>query len=146
MGKLLNAIASQLSIRSNNENVGIDVDKGTINTDNKRYIYNDVPEKTRAQFKRVFHQHMYRKLSKMKVGDSLNYMFDCGNDRPLSLIMDDANQNLAEVLQKLPELPEGESYAFPPNSCVEITLMAKMGKRLHIKINLVSNVFVEAGL
>ena len=139
MGKMLDAIASQLSIRSI-------VKEGEVNNLKERYFYKEVPEKTKTQFKKAFNQHMYRKLTKMKVGDSLDYMFDCGKARPLSVLMDEANENMAEVLQKLPQLPEGERYVFPPESYLSITLKAKMGKRMHIKINLASEVFVKAGL
>ena len=142
MGKLLDAIASQLSIRSM-RNEG---SSEGLTVETKGYVYQDVSEEIRNLFKKEFNRHMYRKLRQINKGESIEYMFDCGTERPLSLLMDDANDNLAEVFNKLPQLPEGEVYAFPPNSYISITLRAKMGRRMHIKINLVSDVFVKAGL
>ena len=130
MGKLLDVIASQLKIR----------------VDAEENCYKDVSEEVRKLFGREFNHHLYRKLKTIDVGEYVDYMYECGHSRPLGTIMYNANDNLAEVLKKLPELPDGESYAFPPNSYIAFTLTSKYHKQFKIKISLVSSVFENAGL
>ena len=135
MGKLLDAVASQLSIRSISEEGGI-------------YTQKDVTEETRELFKKEFHQDMYRKLKKIKVGQSIDYIFGSIDNKLTAEPSIKVNENLAEVLNKLPKLESGEIYAFPPNSYICITLTAQRAKRgqKRMKISLVSDAFVKAGL
>jgi len=130
MAKLLDVIVSQLRIR----------------VDEKENSDKEVPSEVMELFKKEFNHHLYRKLKTIKVGEYVDYMFECGYSRPLGTIVYNANDNLAEVLKKLPKLPEGESYAFPPNSYIAFTLTGKYNKQFKIEINLVTDVFIKAGL
>lgn len=129
MAKLLDVIAEQLKVRR----LGGDTSE-------------EVSEQVRKIFKKEFNHHLYRKLKTINVGEHIDYMYDCGKERPLSVLNDNANLNLAEVLKKLPELPEGEYYAFPPNSYISFTLTEKFSRQCKVKISVVSEVFVKAGL
>jgi len=135
MGKLLDAVASQLSIRS-------------ICKESGNYINKDVTKETKELFKKEFQRHMYLKLKKIKVGETIDYVFGSIDNKLGAQPMNSANENLAEVLNKLPQLENGESYAFPNNSYIYITLTAQKAKRgqKRMKISLVSDSFVKAGL
>ena len=133
MGKILEEVASQLSIRS-------------ISKEGGSYIYKEVTDGTRALFKKEFHQELYRKLKKVKVGESVDYIFGSIDNKFRKQPIMSANKNLEDVLIKLPELEEGESYAFPPNLYICITLTAQSAKRgqKRPKISLVSDMSVKA--
>lgn len=111
MEKLLNAIASRLKIRVTKESANhlggaLTISMGT-------FEYKDVPEETRELFKGQLVLHLLSKISGCKFGEKVEYIFDFGNVRPLGNIREDANDNMAEILFKLPFLNEGECYVLP---------------------------------
>lgn len=135
MGKLLDAVASQLSVRSTDKESG-------------SYTIREATEETRELFKKVFQRDMYLKLKKIKVGETIDYVFGSIDNGLADQPIIKANENLEEILNKLPRLESGESYAFPPNSYICITLTAQKAKKgqKRMKISLMSDSFVKAGL
>lgn len=132
MEKLLNAIASKLNVRVIAEESSSSAFYGIITVTMHMYDYKDASDEVRELFKKELNNHMFNKLQEIEVGESVEYMFECGQERPLGSIMDDANDNLAEVLQKLPALPEGEKYTLPFETYIRITLTKNSGDDIKV--------------
>ena len=120
MEKLLNVISKELKIRF------IEKEEKLNNISNViicLYTYEDTNDEVKRLFKKELRNHIFEKLENQEVGEFVEYMFDWGDFRPLGSIMEDANDNLAEVLQKLPKLPENAQYVFPIDTyfCLTVT-------------------------
>ena len=125
MEKLLNAIASRLNVRivvekywKNEHNAGLAVTM-------QMFEHRKVTDEVRELFKKELNSHLFTKLQQMEAGECVEYSFDYGELRPLGILMEDANDNLAEVLLKLPNLKEGESYYFPCDTYIRFTIIKK---------------------
>lgn len=138
MEKLLNAIASRLSIRSLNEERNVSTVNNSITVTIHSFGYEERMNGIREIFKKELNEHIFRKLQKRKVGGHVDYMFECGKHRPLGYIMNEANDNLAEVLQKLPVLQNGERYVFPENTYFNFILIQKDENEVKAKVGIVS--------
>ena len=125
MEKLLNAIASRLNVRVIAEESSSSAVDSIITVTMHMYDYKETSDEVKELFKKELNNHIFNKLQEIEVNESVEYMFECGQVRPLGSIMDDANDNLAEVLQKLPALPEGEKYTLPFETYIRITLTKK---------------------
>ena len=120
MDKLLNAIASRLTIQ-----VVVEADKtlqGVVTVTRQMFDRRDVEDEVKELFKKELNNHLLTKLQDLKVGEYVDYGFAYGNVRPLGTLMEEANDNLAEVLLKLPSLNDGETYDFPCNTYIGFTL------------------------
>lgn len=132
MEKLLDEIASRLSVQiveREEYEKGLD---GTL-TLMQAFSYRDVTDEVRKLFKKELYNHMFTKLlQEMEVGEYVEYGFDYGDERPLGTLMEDANDNMAEVLLKLPALNEGERYVLPGDTYICFTLMGREAKQVSI--------------
>ena len=146
MEKLLNAIASRLSVRVTVEESSKKTLEGvlTLTVKMKMYDHRDVSEEVRKLFKKELNNHLFTKLQEIEVGEYVDYEFECGQVRPLGTLMKDANDNLAEVLLKLPALEDGESYELPFETYIRFTLTGKDNQGATVKSNIVCPWIIEA--
>ena len=110
----------------------------------KMFDYRDVEDEVRELFKKELNNHLFTKLQEMKVGEEVGYGFDYSNVRPLGTLMEEANDNLAEVLLKLPALNDGEEYVFPCDTYIGFTLIDKKDNHVNAKASMVSPWIREA--
>lgn len=121
MERVLDEIASKLNVQVVvKERVKRSIDGALISTE-KWLEHRDVTDEVRELFKKELENHLFNKLQNMKVGEYVEYGFDYGDVRPLGTIMENANDNLAEVLLKLPALNDGETYSFPCDTYIRFT-------------------------
>ena len=146
MEKLLNAIASRLTIRSVNEERKTTTVNSPITVTIHPFGYEERMNSIRERFKKELNEHIFRKLQKRKTGGYVDYMFECGKHRPLGYIMDEANDNLAEVLQKLPVLQNGERYVLPANTYFSFILLKKDENEVEVKVEILSKWIKETYL
>lgn len=144
MDKLLTVIASGLDIRS-----AVNINFEKVLQDNSNVIasesdYQEVINKARRRFKKEFKNHLFNKLKKIEVGEYVDYYFDYGNIRPLGIIMERANDNMAEVLIKLPTLKDGECYVFPHGTYISFELIERYQKGGTVKLNSICSWIKEA--
>lgn len=80
----------------------------------------------REIFKNALKEHLERKLDWCQIGESVTYNHFLGTVRNSTTIENQGaavrsiNSNLQEVMDKLPELPEGETYVFPAQTAVSV--------------------------
>lgn len=129
MEKLLNTLVSRLSVRMVASEPSIKTWKG-VSKDS--FDCRDVSDSIKEIFKIEFDNQLYSKMQRMEVGESIVYGFDYDSVRPLGTLMEDANDNMAEVLLKLPALKDGESYAFPRDTYLQFTLIDKREENILI--------------
>lgn len=121
MERVLNEIASKLNVQVVvKERVERSIDGACISTE-QWLEHRDVTDEVRELFKKELENHLFNKLQNMKDGEYVEYGFDYGDVRPLGTIMENANDNLAEVLLKLPALNDGETYSFPCDTYIRFT-------------------------
>lgn len=144
MEKLLNAIASRLNVRVVVEEQSEKTLQGVLTVTMQMFDHRDVTDEVRELFKKELNNHLFTKLQKMEAGEYVEYGFDYGNVRPLGTLMEDANDNLAEVLLKLPALKDGETYDFPCDTYIRFTLTKKDEKTASVKPNTVCQWIMEA--
>ena len=144
MEKLLNAIASRLNVRSVVEEQSEKTLQGVLTVTMQMFDHRDVTDEVRELFKKELNNHLFTKFQDMEVGEYVEYGFDYGNVRPLGTLMEDANDNLAEILLKLPALNEGETYDFPCDTYIRFTLTGKSEKNVSVKPNVVCPWIMEA--
>lgn len=139
MDKLLNAIASRLNVRIVvEEERYTNLVNGVVTFSMEFFDYRDVSEEVRELFKKELNNHLFSKLQEAKIGEHVEYGFDYGNVRPLGTLMEDTNDNLAEVLLKLPALNDGEKYVFPCDTYIRFTLIDKKDNHFNAKVSMVS--------
>lgn len=143
MDKLLNAIASRLTIRRVVEEEVEQTWKGVVTFTMQMFDHRDVEDEVKELFKKELNNHLFTKLQNLKVGEYLDYGFDYGDVRPLGTLMEEANDNLAEVLLKLPALNDGETYDFPCNTYFGFTLTEKNEEKATGKLNCASTWIME---
>lgn len=144
MEKLLNAIASRLNVRVTVEEQAEETLEGVLTVKMAMFDHKDVSDEVRQLFKKELNNHLFTKLHEVEVGEYVEYGFDYGRVRPLGTLMEDANDNLAEVLLKLPTLPAGESYDFPCDTYIRFTLTEKDENEATVKPNIVCPWIIEA--
>lgn len=144
MEKLLNAIASRLNVRVVVEEHSEKTLQGVLYVTMQKFDHKDVTNEVRELFKKELNNHVFTKLQKMEAGEYVEYGFDYGNVRPLGTLMEDANDNLAEVLLKLPTLNDGETYDFPCDTYIRFTLTEKDEETASVKPNMVCQWIKEA--
>ena len=144
MEKLLNAIASRLYVRVVVEEQSEKTLQGVVTVTMHMFDHRDVTDEVRELFKKELNNHLFTKLQNMEAGEYVEYGFDYGNVRPLGTLMEDANDNLAEVLLKLPTLNDGETYDFPCDTYIRFTLTEKDEKKVSLKPNTVCQWIKEA--
>lgn len=132
MEKLLNVIASRLKVRTIAEESSSKAVDSIITVTMHMFDYKEASDEVKELFKKELNNHIFNKLQETEVEESVVYMFEFGQVRPLGTIMDDANDNLAEVLQKLPILPEGEKYTLPFETYICITLTKKSKEDIRV--------------
>lgn len=142
MEKLLAAIASRLTIRCTvMESMSKPIDGLTVKA--AMFNYRDVPDKVREQFKTELNNHLLSHLTELKAGDTIDYNFECGQVWPIGSIYACANDSMAEVLQKLPALSEGEIYSLPVDTYLAFTLVSKDDKEAIAKPTCVCHWIME---
>ncbi len=144
MEKLLNAIASRLNVRVTIEEEFEQTSEGVLTVTMAMYDHKEVSEEVRELFKKELNNHLFTKLKETELGEDVEYGFDYGNVRPLGTLMEDANDNLAEVLLKLPPLKDGESYDFPCDTYIRFTVTGREEKEITVKPNIVCSWIMEA--
>ncbi len=132
MKDFLDAIASRLNVRIVVEEHSGEVLQG-LNITMQMFNYREVTDEVRDLFKNELRNHIFAKLQTMEVGESAEYVFDCGDIRPLGTLMQDANDNLSEVLLKLPTLDDEETYSLPSDTFICFTLTKKEVESVSIK-------------
>lgn len=144
MEKLLNAIASRLTVRVTVEEQSEKMLEGVLTVTMAMFEHKDVSDEVRELFKKELNNHLSTKLKEIEVGEYVDYGFDYGQVRPLGTLMEDANDNLAEVLLKLPPLNDGECYDFPCDTYIRFTLTGKDEQEAKVKPNIVCSWIMEA--
>ena len=144
MDKLLNAIASRLTIRVVVEEESEKTLQGVVTVTMQMFDHRDVEEEVKELFKKELNNHLFTKLQDLKVGEYVDYGFAYGDVRPLGTLMEEANDNLAEVLLKLPALNDGETYDFPCNTYIGFTLIERNEEKATVKPNYLSTWIMEA--
>ena len=144
MDKLLNAIASRLNVRVAVEEHSKRTLQGVLNVTMQMFEHRDVTDEVSELFKKELNNHLFTKLQNMKSGEYVEYGFDYGDVRPLGTLMEDANDNLAEVLLKLPALNDGETYDFPCDTYIRFTLIERDTKKASVKPDMVCPWIMEA--
>lgn len=145
MDKLLNAIASRLNVRVVvKEEKDTNLVNGVVTFSMEFFDYRDVSDEVRELFKKELNNHLFSKLQEAKIGEHVEYGFDYGNVRLLGTLMEEANDNLAEVLLKLPALNDGEEYVFPCDTYIGFTLIDKKYNHFNAKASMVSPWIREA--
>ena len=144
MDKLLNAIASRLTIRVVVEEESEKTLQGVVTVTMQMFDHRDVEEEVKELFKKELNNHLFTKLQDLKVGEYVDYGFAYGDVRPLGTLMEEANDNLAEVLLKLPALNDGETYDFPCNTYIGFTLSERNEEKATVKPNYLSTWIMEA--
>ena len=149
MDKILEGVARSLKVRRT-----IDRTQNCLESPGAfKYEYEDVPDTVAKQFKVELINHVNGILNyKDDVVYSFNnvkgFMQYCRERMPYKGIRNnvnsldpvqnrlfrDANNNLAEVFNKLPSLGEGEEYAFPRETFVIFTLIERRGKVKKVKV------------
>lgn len=132
MEEWLNLISEALTIRVTVEEHS---ERG-VNVKAKIYKTKDVSKEVREQFKTELYNHLCTKLQEIEVGEYVDYSFNFGKVKQRGTLMEDANDNLAEVLLKLPPLKEGECYELPCNICMRFVLKEKddQTERVYFKL------------
>lgn len=144
MEKLLNAIASRLTVRVTVKKQSEKTLEGVLTVTMAMFDHKDVSDEIRELFKKEFNNHLFTRLKEIEVGEYVEYGFDYGNLRPLGTLMEDANDNLAEVLLKLPPLNDGEFYDFPCDTYIRFTMTGKDENEATVKPNIVCSWIMEA--
>ncbi|MGN1327916.1 MAG: hypothetical protein ACI4VQ_07585 [Clostridia bacterium] len=142
--KLLNAIASGLNVRVTLREQSEKTLEGVLTVTRSMFDYKDASDEVRELFKKELNNHLFTKLKEIEVGEYVVYGFDYGKVRPLGTLMEDANDNLAEVLLKLPSLKDGERYVFPCETYIRFMLIGKYEKEATVKPNIVCPWIMEA--
>ena len=142
MEELLNAIVSKLKIRFIvNENLGNQLEGGTFGIVS-RFEFKDVTEEVKEIFKKELIQNLISKLQRAKKGEYIEYEYNFETKKPLGKIMRNANDNLAEVLLKLPKLQYGEWYDLPSDTRFYFKLGEIKSERANVEAD-VSNWIIE---
>lgn len=143
MERLLDAIASGLDIRGAERKELKVSDEYLFTIEADWSDYKDVSPEVRELFKKEFETHLLEKVKKLDVGEHVDYGFEC-NDKPLGTLMEGANDNLAEVLLKLPALNEGEAYELPEDTYVRFTVTERDKNKVIANPDIVSPWIMEA--
>lgn len=133
MDKLLNAIASRLTIRVVVEEESDKKLQGVDTVTMQMFNHRDVEDEVKELFKQELNNHLFTKLQDLKVDEYADYSFAYGNVRPLGTLMKEANDNLAEVLLKLPALNDGETYELPCDTYIVFRLTERNEERVTVK-------------
>ena len=75
--------------------------------------YRFISKEVKDLFKTLLEEHVVSKLEESDFEESVMYVFDRSCKEDLGTIIRHANDNMAEVLMKLPPLKEGEEYHLP---------------------------------
>ncbi len=122
MDRLLNAIASGLNIRSHNRS-------------------EEVIQKARKKFISELEKHLFSKLENLEVGQCITYSFNYENIS--ETIIEKVNNNMKEVLLKLPALEKGERYIFPQDTYFSFKLTDRIESGGTVVINGISSWIIE---
>lgn len=120
MEKLLNVIASRLEVCVEHR-----YGEGASTKYKCWYEYKQVSEEVKEKFEKELYKHAARKLAKLEIDESIEYIFNYSSHDPYEIASNEANENLLEVFQKLPSLPKGEKYTLPYDTYFEFILMEK---------------------
>lgn len=117
MENVLNAFASGLKIQYQTE---------------EKMEFKPASEEQITAFKEAMKKHLASRGKIREYGDIITYDYYRAKIRGGMRGFDErhvesANANLAEVLLKLPKLPEGECYVFPTPTFVSFQIVGKMG-------------------
>lgn len=134
MEKLLNAIASRLTVRIVVEEQPYETLQG-LNITMQIFELRDVTDEVRELFKKELKNHLFTKLQNMRFCESVAYSFDYNKG---------ANDNLAEVLLKLPILNDGEYYVFTSETYIRFTVAKREAENTTIDLSVVSPWIMEA--
>lgn len=96
--------------------------------DLRNVSYTRASLEVKEAFKAVLRENLLSKLEKCSIGEKISYSFYLGTvHSPHSVYHGDPaqsiNQNLQEVIDKLPKLPEGEEYVFPDHTSVSVKVI-----------------------
>ncbi len=144
MEKLLNAIASKLSIRITVEKKSKKNLDGFLISTMSVFDHKDVSDEVRDLFKTELNNHLFSKVEEIEVGEYVDYGFNYGPESSLGTLMAEANDNLAEVLLQLPPLNDGECYDFPCETYICFALTGKDEQGSRVKPNIVCSWILEA--
>ena len=127
MEKLLNALSKKLQIRTPavQQVKTISLGDRKFVGPFKRFEYIEVPNEVKTLFKDKLHTHIFSKADLIGLEAKLEYSFDYGNVRPLGTLINEANDNMAEVLLELPKLGDRECYVLPLDTYFSFTVTEK---------------------
>lgn len=137
MEKLLDAIASGLDIRGAEEKDLKVSDEYPLIIETDWYDYKEVSQEVIELFKKELINHLIENVKKLDVGEHVDYGFEY-DSKPLGTLIEGANDNLAEMLLKLPALDEGESYELPEDTYVRFTVTRKNNDKVIVMPDRVS--------
>lgn len=137
MEKLLDAIASGLDIRGAEEKDLKVSDEYPLIIETDWYDYKEVSQEVIELFKKELRNHLIENVKKLDVGEHVDYGFEY-DSKPLGTLMEEANDNLAEVLLKLPAHDERESYKLPEDTYVRFTVTERYENKVLVNPDIVS--------
>lgn len=142
MDKLLYAISSELKVRivEKEELILEGVPIGW----KESCSYKAVSEEVKELFEKELSNHIFDRFKQKKVGEHVEYSFNFENVKHHGTPMEEASENLKEVLLKLPKLKENESYVLPCNTYVRFKLKNKKKKEITVDTYIVSSWIMEA--
>ena len=144
MEKLLDAFASGLTVRFTVKEQSEKTLEGVLAVTMAMFNHKNISDEVKELFKQELNNHLFTKLKEIKVGEYVDYGYDYGQVRPLGTLIEDANDNLAEVLLKLPPLNDGECYDFPFDTYIRFTLTEKDERKAKVQPNFVCSWIMEA--
>ena len=136
--KLVQAFGSRLYIKSkvvaDKEAGGEDATEQELGT-----VFRPVPAETRKAFKKIMKAHLDKNLCQCQLGHSVTYTYTIGKVVGSRLMHPNTmaisvNPNMCDIFSELPELQEGEEYAFPASAFASVKVIDFDGDKIVTKI------------
>ncbi len=134
INKLLNAITEGLNLRCLVDEQPEEKLEGDLTLKVTMFSTKDVSDEVKELFKQEFYNHLLEKFRESEEGEFITYSFNDGMKKYIGTVQQQANDNMAEVLLKLPSLEKGESYQFPDDTYVTFALIEKSDQKMYAEV------------
>lgn len=108
-----------------------------------------VSEETREMFKTLMEESLEKRLGRCPIGFFVTYSYHIGKIRGNDLQYKEClaltiSENLRDILSELPELEEGEEYAFPADTSISIKAIGFDGEKIETEPRYCSSWVINA--